>query len=259
MHHAKPKIDPDLVPYCFGLAEDFPTLCTEWHAHERPQLLYASAGAMRLEVADRSVVLPPERAAWLGAGLRHRVLAARPVKLRTVYFLATDDPQPGALVVHAAPPLLREMAIQACVWGLRPPELAMAELFFRAFAAMAGAWRTQRLAVELAAPRSRELARALAYATAQTGETGQPASLAEIAKAGGLSSRTLQRRCRDELGVSLQEWLVRARLVRALELLADPSHSIGDVAWSCGYHSPAAFSRAFAAQFGSPPSAWRGR
>ena len=77
--------------------------------------------------------------------------------------------------------------------------------------------------------------------------------------AAGLSVRTLQRRCQAELGVPLQAWLHRARIVTALELLADPAASVGEIAVRVGYGSGAAFTRSFAEIMGSPPSEWRGR
>ncbi len=254
MRDAKALIDPDAIRRPFGLAEDLPALRSEWHRHRRPQLLYASEGALRLEAADRLVLLPPARAAWIGAGLLHRVEARRPVRLRTVYLAPEQDPSPGELCVFQAPALLREMAIQAAAWGHAGPELPEMAPFFAALAGLVRRWRERPLAVELPAARSAELGRALEFLL---GRLDAPVRLAAAARAGGMSPRTLQRRCQEELQIGLREWLGRARIVRALELLADPGMSVGEVAWGCGYQSVAAFSRAFAGALGSPPSAWR--
>lgn len=256
MKHAISTLDPDAYDHPFGLAEDMPALRSDWHSHRRPQLLYASAGALRLEAADRLVLLPPERAAWIGAGLLHRVEARRPVQLRTVYFLPELEPAPATLSVFPAPPLLREMAIQAGDWGPDPPALPEVAPFFLAFAALAARWRQSPLGLELPAARSPELARALDHLLERL---DRPVGLADAARAGGMSERTLQRRCQRELGLGLKGWLGRARLLRALELLADPSVSVGEVAWSAGYQSLSAFSRAFSTALGAPPSAFRSR
>ena len=255
MENDSPLLDPDLVPCRFGLAEDVPALLSDWHAHARPQLLYASEGAMRLWAADRLVVLPPERAAWIGAGVAHRVEARRPVRLRTVYFDVSDDGEPGAVTVFSAPPLLREMAIQAAAWGPSPPDRPEVAPFFAAFAAFAAAWRAAPLAADLPAARSPEIAAALVFLLDRL---DRPVGVHDAARVAGMGVRTLERRCRAELGCSLQGWLVRARILAALELLADPGRSVGEVAEQVGYASIAAFSRAFRAQMGSPPSAWRG-
>lgn len=264
MQHATPLLDPDALPGRFGLAEDLPPFSGDWHQHARPQLLYASQGALRLHAADRLVVLPPERAAWIAAGLPHRVEASRPVQLRTVYFLPEDDPPrpsdgapeaEGRMAVFSAPPLLKEMAIQAAAWGPSPPDLPEVCPFFAAFAALAQRWRTRPLRVELAAARSPALARALEFLLARL---DRPVGLRDAAKAGGLSARTLQRRCADELDMPLQAWLHRARIVTALQLLADDQRSIGEVATRVGYGGGAAFTRAFVEIMGSPPREWRG-
>ena len=254
MKHANPHIDPDALPGRFGLAEDLPALLSDWHQHQRPQLLYASQGALKLQAADRLVVLPPERAAWIPAGLAHRVEASRPVRLRTVYFLACDEVGPQ-MAVFAAPPLLKEMAIQAAAWGAPAPDWPEVEPFFLAFAALAAVWRQRPLSVELPAARSPELAVALDFLLQRL---DRPVGLKEAARAAGLSVRTLQRRCQVELGVPLQAWLHRARIVTALELLADPAASVGEIAVRVGYGSGAAFTRSFAEIMGSPPSGWRG-
>lgn len=247
-------LNPDLLEHPFGLAEDLPAMDTGWHTHARPQLLYATEGALRLWAEDRSVLLPPQRAAWIGAGLRHRVETGRPVRLRTVYFLPGDGAGGEPLAVFSAPPLLRELAVLACAWGPQPPELPEVVPFFAAFSALVWRWRQSPLAVDLPQARSPGLAAALAWLDARL---DRPVGPADAAKVAGMSSRTLQRRCRAELGVSLQAWLGRARIVAALALLADPDLSIGEIAYRCGYASLSAFSRAFSATLGSPPSAWR--
>ena len=50
-----------------------------WHrlnaiVHQRHQLLFAQAGCMTGELDDQVCLPPPTRAAWLPAGLPHRVL-----------------------------------------------------------------------------------------------------------------------------------------------------------------------------------------
>src|SRR4051812_42115831 len=41
------------------------------HSHKRHQLLYATHGTATLEVSDATFVLPPQRAAFIPAGVRH--------------------------------------------------------------------------------------------------------------------------------------------------------------------------------------------
>lgn len=246
-------VDPDAVAAtAFGLGEDVPSMTTEWHAHARPQLLYAVRGAMRLETRDQVAVLPPDRAAWLPTGTQHRVVTGRPMHLRTVYF--APEPAVGGVVVFRAPALLREMALQACTWGLLPPEEPWVEGFFASFRGLIDVWRASPLDLVLPAPRSAELARGLA---AVESRLSHPVAIGDVAKAGGMSTRTCQRRMREELGLGFAAWLTRARLLHATTLLADPELQIGEVALRSGYTSPASFTRTFRAHLGSTPSEWR--
>lgn len=247
-------VDPDLIPHPFGLADDHATLASDWHRHARPQLLYAISGSLRLETRAALVLLPPERAAWIPAGIEHRASTGRPLRLRTVYF--DREPPDGDIAVFEAPPLLREMARQACAWGLEPPARPEVAPFFAAFRHLVRAWADRPLRIALPSPRSPAVRRGLDRLLEHL---DRPVGVADAAAAAGMSERTFQRRCRDELGVNLQSWLVNARMVRALELLADPELPIGDVALRCGYDSPAAFARVFARVVGEPPTRWRAR
>ena len=55
------------------------------HQHQRHQLLFAQAGCMTIELDDQVCLLPPTRAAWLPAGLPHRVLMRGVVALSLIH------------------------------------------------------------------------------------------------------------------------------------------------------------------------------
>lgn len=243
-------IDPDELPSPFGLAQDWPVLSTGRHTHRRAQLLYATQGAMRLTTDSVWAVLPPDRAAWIPGSVAHEVSCRRPVALRTVYF----DPRPddGQIAVFEAPALLRELVVEICALGpALPPE---GRVLPEALRWLVDRWKRAPLPVTLPSARTPEIGRALDHLLQHL---AHPVGLEDAAKAAGLSPRSLQRRARDELGTGLASWLQRARVQRAVELLADPELEIGEIALRCGYQSPAAFTRAFTAVTGVLPSAWR--
>ena len=84
---------------------------------------------------------------------------------------------------------------------------------------------------------------------------GQP-TLQQCAKDLGLGARTIQRRLKEEK-TSFSEVLDRLRSKVAINLLEDPSHSIGDVAFFLGYSEPSAFHRAFRRWTGKAPLQYR--
>lgn len=82
-------------------------------------------------------------------------------------------------------------------------------------------------------------------------------SLRELAAAAGLSRSVLAERFQTRLGTSPIRYLRDWRLYLASLALAGSRRSIAAIAEEAGYATEAAFNRAFARAFGSPPAAWR--
>jgi AraC-like DNA-binding protein len=82
------------------------------------------------------------------------------------------------------------------------------------------------------------------------------ANLAGVAKALGLTPRTLQRRLQDD-GVVFSQLLDAVRGDLAKTYLTERSLPLGHIAARLGYADGSAFTRWFAEQFGQPPSRWR--
>ncbi|MGB0515210.1 MAG: helix-turn-helix domain-containing protein, partial [Wenzhouxiangellaceae bacterium] len=92
-------------------------------------------------------------------------------------------------------------------------------------------------------------------ANAERGEYGADA----LARRLGMSRSVLYRRV-SELGRSSPAELVRElRLKRAAELLTETDEQISTIAYTCGFRSVSAFSRAFSKLMGTTPRGWRKR
>lgn len=78
-----------------------------------------------------------------------------------------------------------------------------------------------------------------------------------IARHAGMSIATLSRRFRLHMRVSPGEFLAQLRVSRACKLLVDSPLNINEIAISCGYESPSAFSRAFRRQMKTSPTQYR--
>ena len=81
--------------------------------------------------------------------------------------------------------------------------------------------------------------------------------VANLARTLGLSPRSLERRCRAELGSSPARAYAQWRLERAAELLLTTDWPVRAISDTLGYANPFHFSRAFARCHGAPPSRWR--
>lgn len=237
-----------------GSCTDHPATEWDWRTLSSPQVMLAASGSIRLITATAIHILPSGQAAWIPADLRFKAETRKPLRVWVVDLEGIDDTHP--ITVFRAPPLMREMARTTCAWNNQPPQGAPVSAFAAAFAGMLPLWRAQSIAADIPTARSAQLRRALAHLLERL---GRPIGLADAALAGAMSERTLQRRCRNELEMSLSTWLTRARILHSLELLSSPdgARSVASIARSCGYHSPAAFTRAFSHHLHTTPSAWR--
>jgi transcriptional regulator GlxA family with amidase domain len=82
-------------------------------------------------------------------------------------------------------------------------------------------------------------------------------SLAVIARRAAMSTRTLSRRFLEQVGATPAQWIARARVRRAQQLLETTSLSIEDVAAKSGFRSASVLREHFGAILGTPPLAYR--
>lgn len=85
----------------------------------------------------------------------------------------------------------------------------------------------------------------------------RPLRLEEVARAAGFSPFHFHRVFSSLVGETLQQFVKRQRLERALRLMSHaPRRSLTEVALECGFSSSSAFTRSFKALYGEPPSAF---
>jgi len=105
--------------------------------------------------------------------------------------------------------------------------------------------------MELNAPVSERMRRWLA-----TRPPNERSTTVQAARALGMSVRSLRRRLQEEQA-SFSDILEASQAPQAKQRLADPRHSIQEVAYALGFVSAGAFSRAFRRWTGVTPSAFR--
>ena len=79
----------------------------------------------------------------------------------------------------------------------------------------------------------------------------------ELGRRVGLSRSALHERFAEMIGQPPMQYLTNWRMQVAATLLRDSNATVTSVAQDVGYHSEAAFARAFKRLVGSPPAAWR--
>lgn len=88
-------------------------------------------------------------------------------------------------------------------------------------------------------------------------DLARPLRLDDVAAAAGFSPFHFHRVFKALLGETLQQFVKRQRLERALRIMSHaPKRALTDVALDCGFSSSSDFSRSFRQHYGSPPSAF---
>lgn len=243
----------------FGINSRWPSLNTEWQTFPGHYLLYAATGTFTLEVDDRQWLLPPQRAAWVAADVLIRLRAKSPVTSSSILFAKGTIPTPPFdCRVFSVSPLAREMILYAMRWGMdRDPNDTVADQFFGVVAGVCAELAAEPERFWLPRARSEELVGAIDYIM-QT--LDQPLTVEGIAQSVNLSTRTLARRFTDEAQMTCGQFIHRARLLRAMELLAEQGDApIIDVSYAVGFESLSAFTSAFRNFTQETPSVYRKR
>lgn len=148
--------------------------------------------------------------------------------------------------------LLREGVLRAATW----PPGALDARGERIAAVILDEIRTLPVdALGLPLPRD---ARLLRIARAILADPSTERSLEEWAAWAATSARSLSRHFVLETGFTFTAWRQRARLLRALEMLADGA-AVTAIALELGYSTPSTFIGLFKRTFGATPAAYRER
>ena len=236
-------------------------LITGWHSHEVHQIEYALHGVVEVETDSAHYLLPPQQAAWIPAGLEHQAVMNPDVKTVAVMFDRSLIPQGGNRArILAVSPLIREMMIYALRWPIdrrsgSAEDETVPDGFFRTLAALVCEALDYEAPLSLPTSANPIVAAAMTY-TKQHLDT---VTCAQVSRAVSVSERTLRRLFADTLGLSWRTYLLHARMLRAMALLAAPNQTVQETATAIGFDSISSFTRAFAQFCGETPSAYRRR
>jgi AraC-like DNA-binding protein len=255
-HKSTNPADYQQVPHAVAaMPKDFPQdFVIEPHSHERAQLIYATAGTMRVVTGRALWMVPSQRALWMPAGVTHGIEMLDRVTMRTLYL--RDDAaasMPEVCRVLQVSPLLRELIVRATELPLHYDEAGPAgHLVALLLAELHG---SQTLKLHLPMPHSPRLA---ALCRALLDEPGDRRTLGEWAKTVHASERTVARLFQKETGLSFAAWRQQARVLEAMGRLGGGA-PVTQVAIDLGYDSVSAFSAMFRRAAGASPSDYRNR
>jgi AraC-like DNA-binding protein len=226
-----------------------PGLVFDWHSHDDHQLAWAATGVLTVRAELRAWVLPPTRALWIPAGVRHETLTAgAAATMRSAYV------HPGLCPISwagptpvAASPLLAELINYLGTVQLSAGQRSNAEAVLVDLLAP-----VPMTTIEVRMPaedRAREVAEALAA------DPADDRTLASWGRSIGASERTLARAFLAGTGLSFGRWRTTLRLQAALPALAAGA-PVASVARRVGYESASAFVAAFRRETGITPASY---
>jgi AraC-like DNA-binding protein len=228
-------------------------------SHARGHLVYAASGVLAVHTERRTSIAPANRIAWTPSGFTHYHRAHGDTDMRIVFLppslarLIPDHP-----AVFAASDLAREVLL-----ALTSPRNYDDDAQSSRYSRSAHARLLRVLVDELREAHEQPLQlpepqddRLQAIARTLHEHPAESASLAELGKTIGASTRTLSRLLRNELGMTFYEWRAQFRIYHALVLLAD-GHDVTHTAYACGWANPSSFITVFTNVIGTTPGRYQ--
>lgn len=224
----------------------------DWHTHDDHQLAWAASGVLTVHAEQATWVLPPTRALWIPAGLKHETGATGRATMRSAYV------RPGRLGVPdgwteptpvAASALFAELIGYLSSTALPRPRRDRAEALLEDLLVP--------VPVTTISVRWPESGPARAVADRLRADPADDRTLAQWGREVGASDRTLARGFAEETGMPFGQWRTMLRLRAALPMLA-AGDAVSRVAGRVGYQTPSAFVAAFRRVTGVTPASYFG-
>lgn len=208
-----------------------PTLMGRWG-----EFMYSSNGVVQVSVRGQHYLAPPHLGIWLPPGGEHQISDASPAVCHSVFICEAyckDMPRrictlTSTSLVRAILEHLRNSALTTC-----DPEARLRLL--RVLVDQL----SNCSAMDSYLPQSTDAELELILESLRK-VPADNRSLDQLAAEFGISERTLIRRAKFELGISLTEWRQRLKLIHALPMLQS-GQSVESVATECGFTTASAF------------------
>lgn len=221
------------------------------HSHARGQLFGSTRGLLTVGLGSAVWAVPATHAVWVPPGHLHWARSHGPFEGYGVCIAtASCAGLPAAPCSIRCSDLLRSAVLRAASWD---------DGVFDASRDRIAAVILDEIAHQpvdpcgLPLPRDARLAR---IAQALLDDLADARGLDAWAAWAGMSARTLSRRFVLDTGFTFTAWRQRARLQRALQMLAD-GVPVTSIALDLGYSTPSTFIALFRREFGRTPALYR--
>lgn len=221
------------------------------HAHGRGQFAFASRGTISVSTPHGRWLVPPQRACWVPAGVRHEMTMTGPVTMLNTFVsgdAALEAGLPEQCGVYGVSALLRQLIDDAidlpALYDMDGRAGKLMALLVAEIATM------PRLSLHAPLPADARLAKVCRHLLASPSIA---ADLDQVAADAGVSRRTFTRQFRAQTGVSFAAWRQQVCMLAAIARLSN-GQPVTRVALDLGYASASAFTSAFRRILGDTPS-----
>ncbi|WP_316803212.1 AraC family transcriptional regulator [Pedobacter nototheniae] len=224
----------------------------EVHAHKMGQLIFVEKGLQYLHTENTQYLLPTFHCAWIPPGMVHKTTSPlEEVFLRCIFFEhVPDHPFFKSINVFNTPAVLREMILFTEQWS-RLDEFDETEAaFVNALIQILPSTFHNSLPLVLPVPKNPRLAGIVDFMVENLLEG---ITVPRIAKQFNVSSRTIERLFKDDIGLTVAGYVKLLKMIKSVELLSAQGAGVKQVAMQVGYNSISTFSNTFFQVLGIRP------
>lgn len=223
------------------------------HIHSWGEFVYCHNGVVQVMVEKERYLVPPQYGIWVPPNVQHVGWNRREVLQSSLYvsneLCGTLPSKTKALMVSPFMRAVLDHARESTLGCESERKLRLLTVFLDELA------ETPRAGTFLPASDDSVLAKILHYLETHPNDNR---SVAELAHNARITERTLARKCRQDLGISLTEWRNRMRIVNAIAMLNE-GKSVEYITREFGYSSASAFIAMFKKLTGTTPASYRAK
>lgn len=230
------------------------------YIHRKARLLYADGGIVHVFTATKHWYLPGRFYMWIPAGTAyHLESSSSRIHLYSFYFKEEKEVHPSLLTpnIFLSNDLMREMFLFAQDWEgeISKKKHYAKYCLLRAMMAIIPEMSTpiDAFPMQHPYPKSEKLRNIARYLNMNI---DQAFTIEQVAGRFGMSSRSLSRLFKEDMGISYIRFLRAIRMSKALELMSENSYSILEIAMRVGYNELSSFSNIFTRVTGIRPSVY---
>ncbi len=217
------------------------------HKHKKAQLLYAEGGIVHVLTSDVHWYLPARCFMIIPANTEHNLISFSPgIQLYNYYFDVKEED--GTFFdknnIYFATDLIREMFLFSRNWSGPIEEGTPSFHFLKGMKSVLPLVNSPIIPFPIQHPFPKDET-LIAIARFLMNNMERNYTLEEVAQEFGMSTRTLSRKFKTQMGLNYVRFLRSLRITKSLELIAENKYNMYEVAMLVGYGSLSTFSNIF--------------